>query len=234
MTGINLRGLILRLIDLPHETEWVEFKRDNGSPEEIGEYLSAIANSAALHGKDSGFIVWGVADGTHDPVGTAFKPRKTRVGNEELESWLSHLLTPRIDFRIHELQFGGRPIVLFDVPAASHTPVRFKENEWIRVGSYKKKLKEYVSNRQMTNATLRERFSISDKNYSIASRIIAETLEAGLIKPHDPENRSRKHARYLPFWAQLLCDGHVIASSPRGGDDLVRSLESVTTVWGSM
>lgn len=157
MTGINLRGLILRLIDLPHETEWVEFKRDNGSPEEIGEYLSAIANSAALHGKDSGFIVWGVADGTHDPVGTAFKPRKTRVGNEELESWLSHLLTPRIDFRIHELQFGGRPIVLFEVPAASHTPVRFKENEWVRVGSYKKKLKDFPEKERSLWASFSER-----------------------------------------------------------------------------
>jgi len=60
---------------------------------------------------------------------------------------------------------------------------------------------QYVSNRQMTNASLRDRFSISPKNYSIASRIIGETIEAGLIRPHDPENRSRKHARYVPFWA---------------------------------
>lgn len=60
---------------------------------------------------------------------------------------------------------------------------------------------QYVSNRQMTNASLRKRFSIKDENYSIASRIIAETLDNGLIKPHDPENRSRKHARYVPFWA---------------------------------
>lgn len=22
-----------------------------------------------------------------------------------------------------------------------------------------------------------------------------------LVKPHDPDNRSRKHAKYLPFWA---------------------------------
>jgi ATP-dependent DNA helicase RecG len=35
----------------------------------------------------------------------------------------------------------------------------------------------------------------------VASRIIAETLETGLIKPYDPENRSRKHARYVPFRA---------------------------------
>ena len=77
MSGLNLQGLLLRLVDLPHETEWVEFKRDNEAPEEIGEYLSAISNS----------------------------------------------------------------------------------------------------------------------------RIIGETIEAGLIKVYDPENRSRKHARYVPYWA---------------------------------
>ena len=31
--------------------------------------------------------------------------------------------------------------------------------------------------------------------------IIADTLDAGLIKPFDPANRSRKHARYVPYWA---------------------------------
>jgi ATP-dependent DNA helicase RecG len=59
----------------------------------------------------------------------------------------------------------------------------------------------WVSNQHMSNATLRKRFAISDDNYPVASRIIAETTDAGLIKPFDPNNRSRKHARYVPFWA---------------------------------
>lgn len=53
----------------------------------------------------------------------------------------------------------------------------------------------------MTNATLRERFDIAEKNYAMASRIIADALDARLIKPFDPENRSRKHARYIPYRA---------------------------------
>jgi ATP-dependent DNA helicase RecG len=59
----------------------------------------------------------------------------------------------------------------------------------------------FVSNEQMTNSSLRERFSIDDKNYSIASRIISDTLEAGLIKSFDPDNTSKKHAKYVPGWA---------------------------------
>jgi predicted HTH transcriptional regulator len=53
----------------------------------------------------------------------------------------------------------------------------------------------------MTNETLRTRLNIPDKDYPKASRIIRETIEAGLVKPSDPASKSRKHAKYLPFWA---------------------------------
>ncbi len=58
-----------------------------------------------------------------------------------------------------------------------------------------------VSNTQMTNASLRKRFSISDKNYAMASRVIKDTLSMGLIRQYDPDNKSKKHAKYVPFWA---------------------------------
>lgn len=53
----------------------------------------------------------------------------------------------------------------------------------------------------MTNQSLRERFKIEDQNYSIASRIIRDALEERIIKEDDPENKSRKYASYIPFWA---------------------------------
>ncbi|MCU0444873.1 MAG: putative DNA binding domain-containing protein [Microscillaceae bacterium] len=59
----------------------------------------------------------------------------------------------------------------------------------------------YVNNEKMTNQTLRERFKIEDKNSAIASRIIKETLAENLIKEQDPDNKSRKYASYIPFWA---------------------------------
>lgn len=59
----------------------------------------------------------------------------------------------------------------------------------------------YVSNEYMTNFSLRERFSITDKNYSMASRIISDTINEGLIRQYDPENKSRKHTKYVPYWA---------------------------------
>ncbi|MUG93423.1 hypothetical protein F7734_13685 [Scytonema sp. UIC 10036] len=59
----------------------------------------------------------------------------------------------------------------------------------------------FVSNEQMTNSSLRKRFSISSENASIASRIITDTIKAGLIKPYDPSSESKKHTKYVPFWA---------------------------------
>ncbi len=60
---------------------------------------------------------------------------------------------------------------------------------------------KYVSGEQMTNTSLRERFRIEDENAAMASRIISETIKAGLIKPRDPDSASRRHAKYVPFWA---------------------------------
>src|SRR3990170_2287693 len=142
ITG-DLQNKLDDLLRLDSETEWVEFKRNNDKPEEIGEYLSAISNGAALHGKKFGYIVWGVEASTHKVVGTTFQPKRRKIGGEELENWLLRLLTPRIDFTIHAFERAQLPVVLFEIQAANSTPVRFKQEAFIRVGSYKKKLKDF-------------------------------------------------------------------------------------------
>lgn len=60
---------------------------------------------------------------------------------------------------------------------------------------------KYVSSDFMTNQSLRQRFQIEEKNYSTASRIIGETIKAGFVKDYDPDNKSKKYARYIPIWA---------------------------------
>jgi ribosomal protein S25 len=52
----------------------------------------------------------------------------------------------------------------------------------------------------MTNSSLRDRFGIDKKNMAIASRIIKDALDEGVIKPLD-EEQGRRHAKYVPFWA---------------------------------
>ena len=138
-----LVSLIRELCKLPQESEWAEFKVNDVEPKEIGEYLSALANSAALAGKAFAYLVWGVADGDHAIVGTRFAPRAAKVGNEELESWLLRLLSPKIHFRFFEVTVDAQSVVLLEIERAFRHPVQFQGLEFIRVGSYKKKLKDF-------------------------------------------------------------------------------------------
>lgn len=141
--GDHLTDLIRDLCALPNETEWVEFKTNNCHPDEIGKYVSALSNSAVLADQQFGYLVWGVENVTHEIVGTSFDPRKERIGVEELENWLLHLLTPEVSLRFDERTIGGRRVVLLRVGRAFNQPVRFKGQEFIRVGSYRKKLADH-------------------------------------------------------------------------------------------
>ncbi len=177
MTPAELQGKLDELLRLPAETEWLEFKHNNEKPDAVGEYLSAIANGAALHGKKAGYMVWGIKDGTHDVVGTSFAPKHTKVGNEALENWLLRLLNPRIDFTIYELMCDELPVVLFEVLAANSTPVRFSGEAYIRVGSHKKKLKDYPEKERR----LWQMLSGGHEDWS------AQIVEAASVNDLDPE-----------------------------------------------
>ncbi len=142
-TQSYLDGLVAEFRKLPAETQWLEFKQNNSNPEDIGEYISALGNMAALHGKAAGYVVWGVEDGTHKVVGTTFSPATTKKGNEDLESWLARLLSPRVHFQFHELTHEGHHIVVLEVPRAPGRPIQFQGVEFIRVGSHRQKLKDH-------------------------------------------------------------------------------------------
>ena len=138
-----LRSLVRELVALPVETGWVELKHNNTDPKEIGEYVSALSNSAALDGKAKAYLLWGVDDATHSLVGTNFEPGAARVGGEELESWLLRQLAPKIEFRFHHIVIDDLPLVLLEIDRAFRHPVQFAGTEFVRIGSYKKRLKDF-------------------------------------------------------------------------------------------
>lgn len=73
-----------RILALDRETEWIEFKVGNEDPQEIGEYISALGNSAALEGRRRAYLIWGIRDADHTIVGTHFDPDTARAAGEEL------------------------------------------------------------------------------------------------------------------------------------------------------
>ena len=138
-----LQSLVKELSKYPEETEWIEFKCNYNEPQMIGEYISALSNSAALSGKPKGYVVWGINNESHAVEGTVFQYRKSKKGNEELESWLAHMLTPCIDFRFFEIPMDGVNVVVLEIPCADSQPVSFAGVEYIRIGTTKKSLKKF-------------------------------------------------------------------------------------------
>jgi len=140
----ELISLIKTLTANPSENEWIEFKHNFHSCEEIGERISALSNSACILNQRFGYLVFGVADKTHEIVGTDLKAKSHKKGTEELENWLINRLSPRLNFTIHEFDDeNGKHVSLFKIPAAHDRPVTFINQAYVRVGSYTRKLSDF-------------------------------------------------------------------------------------------
>lgn len=144
---IHTREQLLHLVPeftaLPAETEWLEFKVNNSDPTMIGERVSALSNSARIGGRDFGYLIWGVEDGTHKIVGTAFDPSVARKGNEPLDSWLARLIHPQVHFEFETVQVRGTRLVVLTIEPASFEPVKFGSTAHVRVGSTTHELSRY-------------------------------------------------------------------------------------------
>jgi len=60
---------------------------------------------------------------------------------------------------------------------------------------------KYTEKEPMSNLSFRERMGIEEENAAMVSRIIKDTLNSGFIKNFNPDSTSKKHAKYIPYWA---------------------------------
>jgi predicted HTH transcriptional regulator len=144
MTVQQLRNLVDELVKMPKESEWLEFKLNFHSENEIGERISALSNGACIHNQDFGYLVFGIEDGTHSIKGTSFKAKSAKKGTEDLEHWLATRVNPRIDFNVYEFEYDeNRNISIYIIPAAKNQPIDFMHQSYIRVNSITRKLIEF-------------------------------------------------------------------------------------------
>lgn len=144
MTNEELITLINDLQNLPKENEWVEFKTGTATTNErLGQYISAISNSACIHNQDFGYLVFGIHDDTHEVVGTDFRLKNKKEGNQELELYLRQYLHPSIRFSHFTCQFDTFHVEIFKIPAAKSQPTNFKKIPYIRFDSSLTDLRNY-------------------------------------------------------------------------------------------
>ena len=133
--------LVDRLRGMPTETEWLEFKRNRCTPAQLGEYLSALANSTCLTDEPAGYLLFGIDDESHDVVGTNFDPYRAKgKGNQDLLHWLSAGLHPSTNFHESVVHHPGGRVVVFRVNPAEDQPVSFYGKAYVRIGASKTSL----------------------------------------------------------------------------------------------
>ena len=212
-----LAGLVRELCDQIGEVEWVEFKRNNADPQEIGEYISSLANAAALNGKVQAYLLWGVDNETHDIVGTDFNPFTTKKGAETLESWLLQLLNPKIRFYFDIVVIDERRVVILGVDRATHQPVSFRGTEYIRIGEVKKPLKESPDREQ-------ELWRIFDQtpfeNLLVAQHLNDESVLSLLDYPNYFDLLELPLPTNRDGIIDALSDDYLIQACPAGGWDI--------------
>ncbi len=138
----EVENIIQELCFYSSEREWFEFKVDWFQPDQLGEYISALANSAAIAGKENAYFVWGIDDQTHHIVGTSFD-FQSDVDNEPLQHYLARQCEPDVNFTFTETIINKVRVVLLTIPAAKTAPISYKGVRYIRIGSSKVNLKKY-------------------------------------------------------------------------------------------
>lgn len=195
MEEIELKSLIKELVTFSQETEWVEFKLNFHSNEEIGERISALANGACLNNKQNGFLIFGVEDKTHTIKGTTFKVKSATQGKEELENWLIQRLDPRIDFKTYEFFYSENiRISMFVIPASVNRPVKFHNQAYIRIGSYTRLIKDFPDKEaKIWNRKTKDIFELQLAKENVDDDTIISLLDTqtyfDLLKLPYPSNR---------------------------------------------
>lgn len=190
---INVAEIVKRCLSYRDEAEWFDFKDSVFKQDEIGEYISALSNAAALRREPFGYLIWGIDNDTHEYTNTRFNYQKD-VDHEPFQHYLSRYVSPTIPFHFDEDFIDGNRVVVLSIPAARIVPTEYKEIRYIRIGSSKEKLKRYPDRETELFKILIEKenptddweskiskFKISDIDMSVFKEYLQKAKAAGRI-----------------------------------------------------
>lgn len=138
--------------------------------------------------------------------------QQPRARNEVLASFMRRVgfceeRGSGIDRAAFEIEVYGLPAIEFiDYPdsfrAILFAPKSFRQMaqaERIRT-AYQHTCLHYVMQKRVTNASLRERLKLRPNQSQLVSKLIRQTLKAGLLKVANP-GASPRYIHYVPYWA---------------------------------
>lgn len=213
--GVDIQdttAFINSLRALPRETDWVEFKTSNFDSDNIGKYISSLANSAILDERDEAYLVFGINPGEPlvEPDRFIDTPSKSRNPNFAKLMRAAGIVEQRgsgVDRAFREIEKAALPPPLIQTIEGATVVTLFTAKPFSQLtqadrvrACYQHACLQFEQNSPMGNLSLRRRFGLSDKQYPQVSNVIADAIEAGRIKPLN-EGQANKIARYVPYWA---------------------------------
>jgi ATP-dependent DNA helicase RecG len=223
MSIVDPQSLLRTLCEQPRETEWLEFKHNKFDADEVGQYVSALANSAMFENQNHGYLVFGVEDGTHRVVGTSVRLKDEKVGNENFENWLTRWLDPRLNLHFVSFDSPEGHIEIIVIEPAYQRPVAFKHEMYIRVDSVKKNLRDYPE-RTRTLWAITSRFSFEQ---GIAASHLSVDRIFELFACEELIDLLRLPKRSREGIIGLLLDEELIVDDKQGGFDATNLLALV-------
>ena len=118
MNQSELRQELDRLCELPHETEWLEFKeaKNQYDFDKLGKYFSALSNEANLKKQACGWLVFGVKD-DRSVCGSQFREAPAHL--DSLKQEIANHTTGNLTFdEIYVLNHPSGRVVMFKIPPA--------------------------------------------------------------------------------------------------------------------
>lgn len=107
-----------------------------------------------------------------------------------------------------QVELYGLPPIQFEAGASHFKVTLYAPRSFAQMSPqerlnacYQHAVLRHFSGGAMTNTSLRERLKMPEKQRSMVSVLIQAAIDQQLIKPADPENKSKKFAEYVPFWA---------------------------------
>lgn len=138
----NIPEIVKRCLSYGDEQEWFDFKDNWFELDEIGQYISALSNAAAMVGEPFGYLIWGIQDKTHEFTDTKIRYQRD-IKNEPIEHYLARNVSPAIYFSFDEDEIDGHRLVVLSIPSARIVPTEFKDVRYIRIGSSKENIKKH-------------------------------------------------------------------------------------------
>ncbi|HON82400.1 MAG TPA: putative DNA binding domain-containing protein [Methanoregulaceae archaeon] len=135
-TPEELPRLLQELMDLPSETEWIEFKeaRTTYDFDTLGRYFSALSNEANLNDQSAGWLIFGVTD-TPPRIIVGSNYCLMPPGLDDLKKSIARQTNHQMTFSdIHEFNTSFGRVIIFEIPPASRgIPTTWRERAYGRI-----------------------------------------------------------------------------------------------------